>query len=191
LLPRLTTPALASLILDYLVSDDALRRIFATYLSNTAAPTVVQAGSKTNVIPSLAVFEIDGRTLPGQTEDDFLREVRRVIGEQALLEVIASQPPVVAPADTPMFACLCDAIRRNDPQGIPIPAIIPGFTDAKAYHRLGTKYYGFAPVRFLADSGIVFSALYHGKDERIPEAGLRWGLRTLYDAVTRFAAASP
>ena len=103
---------------------------------------------------------------------------------------MASQPPVVAPVDTPMFRALSDAIRKNDPRGIPIPAMIPGFTDAKAYSKLGTKYYGFSPVRFEPDDGISFAALYHGKDERIPEAGLRWGLRTLYDAVVGFAASS-
>ena len=72
---------------------------------------------------------------------------------------------------------------RHDPDGIMLPALTPGFTDAKAYASLGTKYYGFSPVRFAASDGIAFSALYHGKDERIPEAGLRWGLETLYDAV--------
>jgi acetylornithine deacetylase/succinyl-diaminopimelate desuccinylase-like protein len=185
-LPHLTTPALSGFILNRLVKEPALRRTMATYLSNTAAPTVVRAGAKTNVIPATAMFEIDGRTLPGQTEADFLRELRRVIGDEAALDVIASQPPVVAPADTPLFRCLCETIRAHDPEGIPIPSMIPGFTDAKAYTKLGTTYYGFAPVRFAPDDGLVFAELYHGKNERIPEAGLRWGLRTLYDAVTRF-----
>ena len=188
-LPRLGTPALAGLLLDRVLTDPALRRTFASYLSNTASPTVDRAGSKTNVIPSSASFEIDGRTLPGQSEQDFLREVRRHVGEDAVFEVLASQPPVVAPVDTPMFRCLAEAIRANDPLGIPIPAMIPGFTDAKAYSKLGTKYYGFSPVRFEPNDGISFAALYHGKDERIPEAGLRWGLRTLYDAVVRFTTA--
>jgi acetylornithine deacetylase/succinyl-diaminopimelate desuccinylase-like protein len=186
-LPRLTIPALTGVILDRLVTDAALRRTLATYLSNTASPTVVRAGAKTNVIPASADFEIDGRTLPGQTQDDFLRELRGVMGHEATLEVIESQPPVVAPADTPMFRCLCETIRDHHPGAIPIPALIPGFTDAKAYSRLGTTYYGFSPIRFAPDDGLVFSALYHGKDERIPEAGLAWGLRVLYDAVTRFA----
>jgi acetylornithine deacetylase/succinyl-diaminopimelate desuccinylase-like protein len=189
-LPRLSVPALTGLILDHLVKEPALRRTMATYLSNTAAPTVVRAGAKTNVIPATATFEIDGRTLPGQSQDDFLRELRSVIGDEAALDVIASQPPVVAPADTPLFRCLCETIRDNDPEGIPIPALIPGFTDAKAYSKLGTIYYGFAPVKFDAGDGLVFAELYHGKNERIPEAGLRWGLRTLYDAVTRFTSKS-
>jgi acetylornithine deacetylase/succinyl-diaminopimelate desuccinylase-like protein len=186
-LPRLATPALAGLVLDRVLSDPALRRTFASYLSNTASPTVVRAGNKTNVIPSSASVEIDGRTLPGQSEQDFLREIRRQIGDEAVVEVMASQPPVVTPVDTPMFRCLADVIRTHDPQGIPLPAMIPGFTDAKAYSKLGTKYYGFSPVRFEANDGISFAALYHGKDERIPEAGLRWGLRALYDAVIGFS----
>jgi acetylornithine deacetylase/succinyl-diaminopimelate desuccinylase-like protein len=190
-LPRLGTPALAGLVLDRVLSDPALRRTFASYLSNTASPTVVRAGNKTNVIPAEASFEIDGRTLPGQTEQDFLRELKKHIGEEAVFRVMTSQPPVVTPVDTPMFRALAGAIRQNDPRGIPLPAMIPGFTDAKAYNKLGTKYYGFSPVRFEPDDGISFAALYHGKDERIPVAGLRWGLRTLYDAVVGFAQEAP
>jgi acetylornithine deacetylase/succinyl-diaminopimelate desuccinylase-like protein len=187
IVPRLTTPWLAGLLLDRVIADPSIRRTFATYLSNTASPTVVRAGSKTNVIPARASFEIDGRTLPGQSEADFVKEIRRVVGDEAMFEVMASQPPVVSPIDTPMYRCLADVVRERDPGAIPIPALIPGFTDAKAYSRLGTRYYGFAPVRFAPDDGISFSALYHGKDERIPEAGLRWGLRTLWEAVVRFA----
>jgi acetylornithine deacetylase/succinyl-diaminopimelate desuccinylase-like protein len=189
-LPRLSTPWIASLLLDRVIADPAIRRTFATYLSNTASPTVVRAGSKTNVIPAKASFEIDGRTLPGQTEEDFVRELRRLVGQDAMLDVLASQPPVVTPIDTPMFRCLSDVLRERHPGAVPLPAIIPGFTDAKAYSKLGTKYYGFSPVRFEANDGISFAALYHGKDERIPEAGLRWGLRTLWEAVVRFATAS-
>jgi acetylornithine deacetylase/succinyl-diaminopimelate desuccinylase-like protein len=187
-LPRLTTPWLAGLLLDRVFTEPSIRRTFSTYLSNTASPTVVRAGAKTNVIPALASFEIDGRTLPGQTDADFVREIQQLLGTQAMVDILASQPPVVTAADTPMFRCLTDVIGRHDPEGIVLPAMTPGFTDAKAYARLGTKYYGFAPVRFAASDNVAFSALYHGKDERIPEAGLRWGLETLYDAVVTFAS---
>ena len=187
ILPRLTTPWLAGLLLDRVIADPSIRRTFGTYLSNTASPTVVRAGAKTNVIPARASFEIDGRTLPGQTQEDFMKEVRRLVGEEAILDVLASQPPVVTPVDTPMYRCLSDVVRERDPGAIPIPALIPGFTDAKAYDRLGTRYYGFSPVRFALTDNISFAALYHGKNERIPEEGLRWGLRTLWEAVVRFA----
>ena len=60
--------------------DLGIARSLAAVMSNTASPTVVRAGSKTNVIPGVAEVEIDGRTLPGQTDADLLRELRAVLG---------------------------------------------------------------------------------------------------------------
>jgi acetylornithine deacetylase/succinyl-diaminopimelate desuccinylase-like protein len=64
--------------------------------------------------------------------------------------------------------------------------MIPGFTDAKAYARLGSICYGFAPVKFDPTHEISFTAMYHGHDERVPVDGLGWGLRALYEAVSSF-----
>jgi acetylornithine deacetylase/succinyl-diaminopimelate desuccinylase-like protein len=194
-LRRLTVPRAASLILDYLIRDAGQKRSFGAMLSNTASPTIVRAGSKVNVIPGRASVEIDGRFLPGRTEADFLKELRAVLepeperaGPPMTLEVLRSLPPVEAPISTPLFHRLAETLSRHDPTGVPLPYLVPGFTDAKAYARLGTHCYGFAPVRFDPTHEISFGALYHGRDERIPLEGLRWGLRILYDAVLGFAA---
>jgi acetylornithine deacetylase/succinyl-diaminopimelate desuccinylase-like protein len=184
--PRVTHPRLGKLILDR-VLDPSARKVFSAYLSNTATPTVVRAGSKTNVIPGEVTVEIDGRTLPGQTEESFMGELREVLGSEVDLQVIRSMPPVQTTPDTPMYEALAKAIRKHDPSGHPVPYLVPGFTDAKAFSRLGTKCYGFVPVKF--DSDIAFASLYHGNDERIPVDGLRWGLRVLMDAVVGFAGA--
>ncbi|HEX8951348.1 MAG TPA: M20/M25/M40 family metallo-hydrolase, partial [Polyangia bacterium] len=45
-----------------LVPGASIARSFSALLANTAAATVVRAGAKTNVIPGVAEFEIDGRT---------------------------------------------------------------------------------------------------------------------------------
>ena len=103
------------LLLDRVFVDPSIRRTFCTYLSNTASPTVMRAGTKTNIIPASASFEIDGRTLPGQSEDDFLREIRELLGAPALLDVLVSQPPVVTAVDTPMYRCLSDVLRGTIP----------------------------------------------------------------------------
>ena len=184
---RLTTPQIASLILDYLIRDPSQRRAFGALLSNTASPTVLRAGSKTNVIPGRASIEIDGRTLPGQSDHAFLEELRQALGDKPdALEIIHSLPAVEASPNTTMFEHLSNVIRRNDPQGAPLPYMIPGFTDAKAYARLGAICYGFAPVKFDPTHEISFTAMYHGHDERVPVEGLRWGLRVLYEGVTGY-----
>ena len=184
-LRRLSTPQAAPFILDWLVKDDGQRRSFGAMLSNTASPTVVRAGSKVNVIPGRASVELDGRTLPGQTESGFLEELRQVLGEDAKLEVIRTMGATETSPNTPLFEHLARTLREHDPSGHPLPYMIPGFTDSKAYSRLGTKCYGYSPVR-LPDDGVSFTRMYHGDDERVPVDGLKWGVRVLYDAVTRF-----
>jgi len=178
-------PALSGLVLK-LFPNPGTARAFAALLSNTASPTVVRAGAKINVIPGSGTVEFDGRTLPGQTKEDLLRELREVVGPDAQIEVLNTTPPVVTPKDTELFEALGAAVRRADPKGIPIPYVIPGFTDARAFDKLGAKYYGFAPLRLNADDA--FADMYHGNDERCPVDGFHWGLRLLYDAVTTFCA---
>jgi len=179
-------PQVASLILDHLVRDPMQRRSFGAMLSNTASPTVVRAGSKVNVIPGRASVDLDGRTLPGQSEGEFLAELREALGGDPELEVLRSMPPVEATSRTPLFDLLDATVRRHDPTGHPLPYLIPGFTDAKAYARLGTTCYGFAPVKFDPTHEVSFTKMYHGHDERVPVDGLKWGLRVLYDAVSTF-----
>src|SRR5262249_1447254 len=63
-----------------------LGRSLAALLSNTASPTGLHAGSSPNVHPEIAECVVDGRTLPGQTRDDLLREVRAIVGPDIELE---------------------------------------------------------------------------------------------------------
>ncbi|HEY8073879.1 MAG TPA: M20/M25/M40 family metallo-hydrolase [Labilithrix sp.] len=185
-LGRLSTPALAGMILDLLVKDPGQKRSFGALLSNTASPTVVRAGAKVNVIPGTASVDLDGRTLPGQTDAAFLDELRAALGGDPALEILRSLPPVEASPATPLFDHLAKTLREADPTGHPLPYLIPGFTDAKAYTRLGTTCYGFAPVKFDPTHEVDFARMYHGHDERAPVEGLKWGLRVLYRAVAGF-----
>jgi acetylornithine deacetylase/succinyl-diaminopimelate desuccinylase-like protein len=188
ILARLLSPRVAPALLRVL-PDRGLARALAAMLSNTATPTVLRAGSKTNVIPGLAECEIDGRTLPGQTTADLLAELGAVLGPDVELEVMREAPPLVTePARSPLFDLIAAVIAERDPGATVVPYLTPGFTDGKAFSRLGTKWYGFAPVKL--PRGLRFADLFHGNDERIPVEGLRWGTDTLYELVTRFCDVS-
>jgi acetylornithine deacetylase/succinyl-diaminopimelate desuccinylase-like protein len=163
----------------------SIARSFSALLSNTAAATVVRAGNKTNVIPGLAEFEIDGRTLPGQTDDDLLRELRDVLGPDVELTVMKSAPPIVTePIASPVFDIIKRQIEIREPDAAVIPYMIPGFTDAKYFTQMGARWYGFSPVKIEKGSGIRFADMFHGHNERVPVAGLAWGTEVL-DAVVR------
>jgi acetylornithine deacetylase/succinyl-diaminopimelate desuccinylase-like protein len=139
-------------------------------------PTVLDAGYKVNVVPATAHAEVDIRTLPG-IEEDILAVVDDLLGPYVSREFIANQPPVQAPIDTPWFAAMADALRAEDPDAIVVPYCMGGGTDSKAFTQLGIDCYGFAPVWLPADFD--YRAVAHGVDERIPVAGLGFGVRAL------------
>jgi len=188
LLKLLTQPEVLARVLR-LRPDAGVARSLGALLANTASPTVIRAGGKTNVIPGVAEVEIDGRTLPGQSTEDFLRELRAVLGPDVELEVMKAAPPTVT---EPIASRLYDVIARQvvarEPDATVVPYMIPGFTDAKYFTQLGARWYGFSPVKIEKASGIKFADMFHGHNERIPIAGLHWGTEVLDAVVREFAA---
>ncbi|HID90074.1 MAG TPA: M20/M25/M40 family metallo-hydrolase, partial [Anaerolineae bacterium] len=110
----LLNPTLSPWVLRFL-PEPRLTNYFHALLHNTVSPTVLRAGSKTNVIPSEAVAELDGRVLPGQDLDSFLAEVRAVVGEGFEFEPIEVAPPVQTTGRTPLFETMTTVLRRHDP----------------------------------------------------------------------------
>jgi acetylornithine deacetylase/succinyl-diaminopimelate desuccinylase-like protein len=186
--------ALSPRLVPYLLRalpDKGLARSLGAMLSNTASPTVLRAGSKINVIPGLAEVEIDGRTLPGQTDADFMAELSAILGPDVELEVIRSAPPLVtepgrSPGASPMFDTIVEVLGRREPDATVVPYLMPGYTDGKHFSKLGAKWYGFSPVKL--PRGMKFGELFHGTDERVPIDGLKWGAEVLAEVVARFCA---
>jgi acetylornithine deacetylase/succinyl-diaminopimelate desuccinylase-like protein len=186
-LPLLLQPKLADYLLGVLARANREQAIgINAMLRNTCSPTMLSAGKKVNVIPSEASAEIDGRVLPGQTIQQFLDEVRRVVGDEVELNVKVQHEAVTFPSDTPLYDAIERVLAQHDPGGRPVPYMIPGFSDSFAYAKLGAICYGFSPVRLGPE--INFTRMYHGHDERIPRTGFTWGLRVLHDLVHTFCS---
>ncbi len=168
-----------------LMPGASFSRSFSALLANTASATVVRAGEKTNVIPGLAEFEIDGRTLPGQRDEDLIAELRAVLGPGVELEIIKSAPPMVTePVESPVFTSIQHQIAKREPSAVVVPYMIPGFTDGKYFTEMGARWYGFAPFKIEREANMRFADMFHGHDERVPVEGLVWGVEVL-DAVVR------
>lgn len=183
-LPLLARRGVSSVVLDRLVRDPATRRSLDAVLRNTVNPTVVRAGEAVNVIPAEATAELDGRVAVGSTPAELLRELRDLAGDGIELEVVHARAPTAADPDTPLFTTIAAVVAEHDPGAVAVPSVIPGFTDASQWSRLGTTCYGFAPV-VLAPGAPAFSELFHAPDERIGVDGFQAGLRMLADVVYR------
>ena len=153
-----------------------IARIIGATLSNTANPTMLNAGYKHNVIPGEASAMIDGRFLPG-FEDNLLRDIDRLLPEGVYREDVINDIAVEAPFEGQLIDAMDAAIRAEDPFGTPVPYTVSGGTDAKAFSTLGIDCYGFLPLLLPPD--LDFAAMFHGVDERVPVDGLEFGMRVM------------
>ncbi|WP_026189407.1 M20/M25/M40 family metallo-hydrolase [Salinispora mooreana] len=153
-----------------------IANLIGATIRNTANPTRLAAGYKDNVIPGRATATIDCRSLPGQSQL-LERQLRELVGPDIEIEYLQRQPALETTFDGALVEAISAALRAEDPGARPVPYMLSGGTDAKAFARLGVRCFGFAPLRLPAD--LNFSALFHGIDERVPVDGLQFGVRVL------------
>jgi len=178
----LLDPATVRASLQDLPVSDEMRRLLAAQLFNTVVPTMLTAGSRLNVIPSSAEATVDSRVVPGMTREEHLAELRAVLGDEIEIEFIRQAPWLESSLDSPLFASIEKVMAELDP-GVPVlPTLCTGGTDAKWVTSLGTKVYGFFPMRY--EAGVM--DLVHGHDERITIDNLTFGTRVLFETVRRF-----
>lgn len=144
---------------------------------------MLQASDKVNVIPAEISLGIDGRLLPGLTPELFLAELRQLLGDDFDIDVLKSDPGPAAP-QMGLFDTLGAVIWECDPQGIAVPLVVPGVTDARFFSRLGIQTYGFTPLKLPDDFN--FIPLQHAADERVPVEAIEFGLQAVYKAIQRF-----
>jgi acetylornithine deacetylase/succinyl-diaminopimelate desuccinylase-like protein len=156
---------------------------FEPLLRNSVNPTVIRAGEQINVAPSKVEIDLDGRLLPGYSPEDLISELAALAGGELELEVIRHDPGPSEP-DMTLFETLKDILRSADPDGEPVPILLPGATDARFFSRLGIQTYGYLPMRLPPD--LDFSRLVHGPDERIPVDALTFGTETIFQLMHRF-----
>ena len=151
-------------------------RVVGATLRDTANPTMLEAGYKANVIPSVAEAVIDCRVLPGRLAA-FERELDELLGPDVEREWVVNLPPVETTFDGALVEAMGAAILAEDPGAMMIPYMLSGGTDAKAFARLGIRCFGFSPLKL--PPGLDFTSLFHGVDERVPVDALTFGTRVL------------
>jgi acetylornithine deacetylase/succinyl-diaminopimelate desuccinylase-like protein len=190
-LPRPQSTLLRRL-LDPKTADLAARalgppgRHLARVIRNTASPTIVHGGDKINVIPSEIELQLDGRLLPGFTPDHLIGELKELVGDDRIdFEVVRHDPGPPDP-DLSFFEPLAQIIRELDPDGIPVPMLQAGVTDARFLSRAGIQTYGYLPLKL--PQSFEPLPLVHNADERVPASALAFGIEAISKAIERYLA---
>jgi acetylornithine deacetylase/succinyl-diaminopimelate desuccinylase-like protein len=135
---------------------------------------MLQAGYKTNVVPGTATARVDGRFLPGY-EDEFWATLATLVGPDVAIDREVHLAGIETSYDGPVAHAMTAAILAEDPDAVVAPYLMSGGTDAKYWHDLGMRCFGFTPLRLPED--LDFTALFHGVDERVPVDSLEFGAR--------------
>jgi acetylornithine deacetylase/succinyl-diaminopimelate desuccinylase-like protein len=159
----------------------SLSRVLGAATRNTANPTMLSAGIKHNVVPGQATAGIDVRYLPGH-QDSIVADIRRFLPESSRIDFANYDIALETTFDGEIPEAIVAVLGEYDPEARVVPYLMTGGTDAKAFSKLGVRYFGFSPL--LLDPDEEFWAMFHGVDERVPADGLRWGTEVL-DAVLR------
>lgn len=145
----------------------------------TTAPTIFQAGTKDNVLPSHARAVINFRILPGDTVATVVEHVRHVIDDDRVEIKIggrfSAEPSAVSSTESEAFRTLERAIRTVAPDAIVAPYLVVVVTDARHYSELSRNVFRFLPLRLSARD----LDRMHGTNERI-------GIREYEDAIRTY-----
>ena len=159
----------------------SLSRVVGAATRNTSNPTMLAAGVKHNVVPGSATAGIDVRYLPGHDET-IINEIREFLPEASTVDFANFDIALETSFDGAIPEAIVAVLGEFDPDGTVVPYLMTGGTDAKAFSKLGVRYFGFSPLKLHPDEE--FWSMFHGVDERVPADGLRWGTAVL-DAVLR------
>jgi acetylornithine deacetylase/succinyl-diaminopimelate desuccinylase-like protein len=164
-----------------------LSRSINAMLRNTATPTILESGVRVNVIPGEARAELDGRILPGMSQEQVAREVRQVINDEAVaVDVKLYFPASEGGSDHALYRTVERVIAILDPGSRLVPHLLVAVSDARYLMRRGIRVCGFSPMQEDADAP--WAQLIHGDDERISVENLGFGVRAIYHIVEAFCA---
>jgi acetylornithine deacetylase/succinyl-diaminopimelate desuccinylase-like protein len=158
--------------------------IYNAIVRDTISLTILQAGSKANVIPSESSATLDCRLIPGSSKENFLKEIKERLGDEIEAEGKMegkSIPP--SPFNTDLFQAIQKFATSNDPDCPVVPFLLPGATDSRFLRERGITTYDFCPFR-LPEKEIM---RVHGNDERIALENLRFGIRMLMEVIKEVA----
>jgi acetylornithine deacetylase/succinyl-diaminopimelate desuccinylase-like protein len=169
--------------------DKALAEEIRPRIKTTVTPTIIQGGVKENIIPSECEAVFDCRVLPGQSVDETLETIKRMLinvgPEKLSFEIIQLHDGSESTTKTPLYAAILSVLKDFEPNCGVTPTLATGGTDSRFFREMGSVCYGFHPI-IPDEPNDKLEQRMHGIDERITVENLVFGTSIFYETVKRF-----
>jgi acetylornithine deacetylase/succinyl-diaminopimelate desuccinylase-like protein len=156
-------------------------------LRDTVSPTMLTAGVRANVIPSEARANLNVRLLPGDSLNDVLADLKKLVNDPQIKFEVAPDQGVPSPPST-LDSPLYQTIERVSGQAFPgaavVPYLAPFSTDSAQLRLHNVQAYGLLPFPLTDEDNLRF----HADDERIPLDSFRKGIEFYSRVVNDFVA---
>lgn len=150
------------LLIKQLANSDTTRAALRT----TTAPTILNAGTKENVLPIKAEAVVNFRIYPGDTVEQVVAHAKQVVNDERVKisilddhEALEASP--VSDIRSDSYQMLAQSIRNVHPTFPVAPAMSIGGTDSKHFYEVAENCYRFQPMVFKQSD---FDTI-HGTDE--------------------------
>ena len=147
-------------------------------IRTTTAPTILQAGTRDNVLPSHARAAINFRILPGDSIRAVIEHVTRVVADDRIEITVggrfSAEPSRASRIDSDAFRTLERTIRSIVSHAVVAPYLVVVVTDARHYADLSENIFRFQPLRLHSDD----LTRVHGINERVGIRDYATAIRT-------------
>ncbi len=134
-------------------------------LRTTTAPTMAQGSLEPNVLPSKASAVINFRIAPGDSGDDLIKHIKKVVKDPRVkIEVLRlDNPSKVSGVDNHVFKTLQKTIYQTFPEALVIPYLVMASTDSAKFEEVCHNIYRPGPYKL----NVAELQSIHGINERV------------------------
>ena len=132
-------------------------------IRTTLVPTIIQAGVKDNVVPTVASATINLRLLPGDTSDEMMEKIRSIVNDDRVklteMTAFAAEPSAVTSPETFAYRKIDTVIKKSYSGLVTSPFLMIGGTDSRHFSEVSDGIIKFSPMTDPVG--------FHGVDERV------------------------
>jgi acetylornithine deacetylase/succinyl-diaminopimelate desuccinylase-like protein len=161
--------------------------VWNSMMRDTIAPTMLQAGVRANVVPSEARANLNVRLLPGDSINDVLVDLKKLVNDPQIRFEVAPDQGMASPSsspESPLYKSIERVSAQSFPGSITMPYMSTGATDSAQLRMHSVQAFGLLPFPLAEEDDLRM----HADDERIPLDSFRQGVAFLYRVVNDFVA---
>ncbi len=164
-------------------NEPVIEAMFTNSITITELMTVAEGDRAHNVIPQVVEAYLDCRLLPGVSNRQFIRKLRRILNNPDIEIEVYKETPEVKPTLNDYFLEMAEAsIVQTYPEASTIPILSPTGSDCNYF-----RYYQIPVISFMPSevSHEVLESI-HAVNEKFPVESLEPGIATYLAFFTRF-----